>query len=151
MWFGLSECLSILVFSDRIKWDLCFIAFTLADSETGPDMVCGAAKWHLCCVVTLIVAHTLYNGLWFIRVCVLLFTPPDRWVILLLLALLPVSSETLPRMNLAGNTFGHVFVCVCVCVCVCPGHALIYEKLDLETLFWVFRYIFRISRLSLCN
>ena len=36
--------------------------------------------------------------------------------------------------------------CVCLCICLVP--ALTFESLDLETLFFICRYILRISRLG---
>ena len=59
-----------------------------------------------------------------------------------------------------GNVFGHVClsvsVCVClsVCVCVCVSvflsvQAITFELLDIETSFFVCRYILSISRSTL--
>jgi len=41
---------------------------------------------------------------------------------------------------------GNVFSCICLCVCLSVCNAVTFEILDIESLFLVCRYNFRISR-----
>ena len=51
------------------------------------------------------------------------------------------------RRGLCFRSRQPICLCLSVCLCVSPVRALTFESLDLETLFLVWTYIFRISRI----
>ena len=67
-------------------------------------------------------------------------------VVVMELVIAACGGHIITTREAAGTTFGRVGQSLCVCLCVCPVRALTFEGLDLETLFLVWRYIFRIFR-----